>query len=290
MKLLPLAPVKLLQSSKFCLWGIAVGLSILHLGLSWRLSGDTDQLILNVIFWFGLLSLVWQKKDILYLESDVFSSFFGFILIALVLLKSISVFWFESYFIKLAPLFITLGLTLLASGIKGIKQYWRELMFVLILSIPEGLFIQLFEKTFNVTTLTAKFAVFILWYLGFQSSGQGVNVILPTGYVYVNDICTGISTALLLLKFSVLFIFMFPTDWLKKILVLLGAISIAFVTSGIRVALMAIFVSNQEAFNYWHGSQGNQIFTTTSILIFGLFCRFLLQLNEWASTDSVEEL
>lgn len=175
---------------------------------------------------------------------------------------------------KLAPLLVAFGLALLASGVKGLKQYWRELMFVLLLCVPEGLFLQIIEKSFNVTTLTAKFAVFVLWYLGVAVSGQGVNVILPKGYVYVNDACTGISTALLLLKFSVLFILMFPTDWLKKILVLVGAVFIAFITSGIRVALMAVFVSNQEVFDYWHGAQGNQVFTTTSILIFGLLCRF----------------
>jgi len=50
------------------------------------------------------------------------------------------------------------------------------------------------------------------------------------------------------------------------------AVFIAFVTSGILVALMAVVVSNQEAFKYWHGPQGNQIFATISILIYGLFC------------------
>ena len=285
MKVLPFDSVKLLQNQKFCLFGTAVGLSVLHLSLSWRLLGDTDQLILNVIFWGALLCVLWGKQDILNLESDTFSSFFGLLLIALVLLKSISLFWFEAYFLKVSPLLVALGLGLLASGVKGLKQYWRELLFVLLLCIPEGLFLQIVDKLFNVSVLTAKFAVFILWYLGFEASGQGINVVLPKGYVYVETACTGTSTALLLIKFSVLFILTFPTDWLKKILVLLGAVFIAFITSVIRVALMAVFVSNKEVFDYWHGSQGNQVFTTTSILIFGLLCRGLLQLHESASPD-----
>ena len=285
MKALPFDPVKLLQNPKFCLFGTAVGLSVLHLSLSWRLLGDTDQLILNVIFWGALLCVLWGKQDILNLESDTSSSFFGLLLIALVLLKSISLFWFEAYFLKVSPLLVALGLGLLASGVKGLKQYWRELLFVLLLCIPEGLFLQTVDKLFNVSMLTAKFAVFILWYLGFEASGQGINVVLPKGYVYVETACTGTSTALLLIKFSVLFILTFPTDWLKKILVLLGAVFIAFITSVIRVALMAVFVSNKEVFDYWHGPQGNQVFTTTSILIFGLLCRGLLQLHESASPD-----
>lgn len=290
MKVLPVAPIKLLQNPKFCLFGTAVGLSVLHLSLSWRMLSNVDQLILNVIFWGALLCVLWRKQDLLNLESDIFSSFFGLLLIGLVLIKSISLFWFEAYFLKLSPLLLALGLSLLASGIKGLKQYWRELLFVLLLCIPEGLFLQIFDKLFHVSVLTAKFAVFILWYLGFKVSGQGINIFLPNGRVFVETACTGISTLLLLLKFSVLFILMFPTERLKKILVLLGSVLIAFVTSVIRVALMAIFVSNKEIFDYWHGSQGNQVFTTTSILIFGLLCRFLLHLNESESEFATQDL
>ena len=178
-----------------------------------------------------------------------------------------------------------LGLGLLASGIKGLKQYWRELIIVLLLSLPESSFLQIIEELFNITTLTANFAVLLLWYLGFSVSRQGANIFLPNGAVSVAVFCTGISNALLLLKLSVLFILMFPTDWLKKIIVMIGAIFIAFVTSGIRVAVMAVVVSNQEAFKYWHGPQGNQIFATISILIYGLLCRVLLQPDEPASRD-----
>ena len=277
MKVISFAPVKLLQNSKFCLFAIAVGLSALHLSLTWRLSGGVDPLIVGVLFWGAILCLLWQKQDKINLESDVLSSFFGSLLIALVLVKSISLFWVESSFLRIAPMMAALGIGLLASGIKGLKQYWRELIIVLLLSLPESSFQQIIEEIFKVTTLTANFAVILLWYLGFSVSHQGANIFLPNGSVSVAPFCTGISNALLLLKLSVLFILMFPTNWSKKALVLLAAVSIAFVTSGIRVAVMAVVVSSQEAFNYWHGPQGNQIFATISILIYGLFCRQLLQ-------------
>lgn len=275
----------LLQNSKFCLFTTIVGLSALHLSLTWRLNGEIDPLIIGVLFWGAILCLLWRKQDKINLESDVVSSFFGTLLIALVLVKSISLFWVESSFIRIVPMMAALGLGLLASGVKGLKQYWRELIIVLLLSLPESSFLQIIEELFNITTLTANFAVLLLWYLGFSVSRQGANIILPNGSVSVAVFCTGISNALLLLKLSVLFILMFPTDWLKKILVLIGAIFIAFVTSGIRVALMAVVVSNQEVFKYWHGTQGNQIFATISILIYGLFCRVLLQPDEPASPD-----
>ena len=275
MKTLPFAPVKLLQNSKFYLFGLAVSLSVLHLSLIWRVFSDVDRVIVNALFWGAILCLLWRKQDNINLESGIFSSFFGLLLVALVLLKSISLFWFETYFLRIIPLIGILGLGLLASGIKGLKQYWRELIIVGILCLPEQALPEIIEEIFKVTTLTAKFAGFVLWYLGFEVSRQGANVILPKGAVLVFPICTGTSSAIILLKLSAVFMLMFPTGWSKKILLAVGAVLIAFVTGAIRVALMAVVVSNQELFHYWHGSQGNQIFSSIAILTFWVLCYFL---------------
>lgn len=285
MKAFSLTPASLLQNSKFCLFGIAIGLSMLHLLLTWRVVGNIDRLIISALFWGAILCLLWRKQDNINLESGIFSSFFGLLLMALVLVKSISLFWFESSFLKILPLIAALGLGLLASGTKGLKQYWRELLLVLLLCIPESFLVQIIDKLFNITTLTAQFAVFILWYLGFEVTRQGASVILPHDSVWVAPHCTGISTALLLLKLSVVLILMSPTDWSKKVLVSVSSVFMTFVVSGIRVALIASVVSNQEAFNYWHGAEGNQIFSTISILLFGLLCHFLLQPDKLLTPD-----
>ena len=285
MKAFPLAPVSLLQNSKFCFFGIAIGLSVLHLLLTWRVVGDIDRLIVSALFWGAALCLLWRKQDDVNLESGIFSSFFGLLLMTLVLVKSFSLFWFESSFLKILPLMAAIGLGLLASGIKGLKQYWRELSLVVLLCIPESLLVETINQIFNITTLTAQFAVFILWYLGFDVTRQGAHVILPHNSVWVAPHCTGISTALLLIKLSVVLILISPTDWSKKVLVSLSSVFMTFVVSGIRVALIATVVSNQEAFNYWHGAEGNQIFSTISILLFGLLCRFLLQADKLLAPD-----
>lgn len=98
MRVLFLSPLRLLQSSRFCLFGIVIGLTALHLLLTWRMADDIDRLIIDMLFWGGLLCFLWRKRNILNLESDIFSSFIGFLLIALVLLKSITLFGFESFF------------------------------------------------------------------------------------------------------------------------------------------------------------------------------------------------
>lgn len=288
MKALPFSPASFLQNSKFCLFGITVGLTVLHLLLAWRMIGDVDRLILDILFWGAILCLVWQKRDSLDLKSDIFSSFFGLLLIALVFFKSTSLFWFETSALKVLPLISSLGLGLLASGTKGLKQYRRELIIVLVLCLPESLLIEVINEAFNVTTLTTKAAVFVLWYIGTTVSRQGDYIILPYGSAFVGAGCTGIKTTLLLLKLSVVFVLMFPTDWSKKILLPIEAIFIAFAVSVIRVALMATTVSHQETFDYWHGPAGNQIFSTIAILIFGLLCRLFLPRDASQGQDSLE--
>lgn len=289
MKAFSLAPASLLQNSKFCFFGIAIGLCVLHLLLTWRVVGDVDRVIVCALFWGAVLCLLWRKQDDLNLESGIFSSFFGLLLMTLVLVKSFSLFWFESSFLKILPLMAAIGLGLLASGIKGLKQYWQELITVLLLCLPDGSsLVEILEELFKINVLTAKFAVFVLWYLGFQASGQGATVILPNGSVLVGTPCTGTSTALLLLKLTVIFILVFPINWSKKILVPIGAVFIAFINSGIRVALMAVVVSNHEAFNYWHGSEGNQIFSTISILLFGLLCHFAIEPDKLSTPASMK--
>jgi cyanoexosortase A len=259
---------------------MAVGLTALHLVLSWRVNSSIDRLIVSSLYWGAMFSLVWRKRDILNLESGVFSTFFGLFLVALVLIKSISLFWFESAFLRVFPLIAALGLGLLASGIQGLKQYWRELMVVLLLCLPEGLLVPLLENQFKITTLTAKFAEFVLWCMRFEVSRQGDYIILPQGATLVLTSCTGTIPAFLLLKLAVLFILMFSVARSKQILLLIGAVFIAFVTSGMRAALMAALVSNQEAFSYWHGGPGSQIFSTTAILCLGLLCCYVRQLDE----------
>jgi hypothetical protein len=53
---------------------------------------------------------------------------------------------------------------------------------------------------------------------------------------------------------------------------------------------MAVLVasSNQQAFEYWHGSEGNQIFSTISILVFGILCQFFLHENKLEHPENME--
>jgi len=82
----------------------------------------------------------------------------------------------------------------------------------------------------------------------------------------------------------------FTTTSFKKILVLLVAVLVGFIVNGVRVALMAVLValSQQDAFEYWHQGDGSLIFSMIGVLLFGLFCHFLLLQSASENQDTVD--
>lgn len=274
----------LLQSSKFWLLVIASGLMTIHLTLTWR-SENIDLLSTSLLFWVAVSSLIWKKHEVLKLESNFFSGCFGVFLVTWILLKS--AFFVSGYdpFLRLSPLISALGISLLASGVKGLKQYWQELTILCFLVIPPSLL----SLMIDLPALTAKFATYILWHLGFDVSRQGVNIILPTGAVEVYPGCSGVNVMLQLLGLTLLFLVMFPTDLTKKVVTPIVAVFLAFVVNGFRVALMAVLAhSDKAAFEYWHEGDGSVLFSMLAVLIFGLFCYFLLLRDESENQDFEE--
>jgi cyanoexosortase A len=177
-------------------------------------------------------------------------------------------------FIRATPFLSGISLALLASGTKGLKQYWQELLILAYTAIPPGL-IGVFV---DVPKLTAKFSAFILHYLGFEVVRKGIFLILEKGSVEVNHGCSGANVILQLLGMAVVFLLMFPTTVAQKIVVPLVAIISAFIVNAARVSLLAVLVSlsQPEAFKYWHEGSGSVIFSMIAVFIFGLFCWFAI--------------
>lgn len=257
----------------FWITGLAIGLIALHLTLTGK-ANDIELLSTSFVFWAAVASLIWEKRDKLSTESGVFSSFFGATLIVSVLLKSASVSGHD-LFLRLLPFIGALGLALLVSGAKGLKQYWQELLLLAFIIIPPGLILRFFD----VTLLTAKFSAFLLWCLGFDVSRQGLFITLPTGRVEVGFGCSGVNGMLQLLGLALLFLFMFPeTKPKQKIVLPVLAIIIAFIVNSVRVAILALLVahSHLQSFDYWHTGTGSQLFPLIGVGILGLFCWFFI--------------
>lgn len=283
MKANSLAELKL-HNTQFWLLAIAGGLIAIHLSLSWRSDPSMSQFSLSVLCWAAVLSLLWDKRHKLILESDIFSSLLGLSLIAFVLFRSAMMTSFDAVF-NLTPLIAGLGLAMLASGVKRIPQYWQELIIILALNAP----VYFLVNRINILSLyTAKAANFILAYLGVEVYRQGINIIFANGRaVEVASGCSGWESIFPLLKLSVIFLVMFPTSLVQKLLVPTFAVLIAFIVNAVRVAMMAILFAytSEENFNYWHTGSGSQIFFLTSTLLFALCCYFITQNQQ---TDNQE--
>ncbi|AFZ06354.1 exosortase [Oscillatoria nigro-viridis PCC 7112] len=264
--------LKHVQEPKYWLLGIACGLIALHLTLTSR-TNDTDLFGTMLLFWGVVAFLIWERHESLTFESGVFASFFGTSLIALILLKSSSISGYD-YFIRVVPFLSGISLALLASGTKGLKQYWQELLILGYTAIPPGL-IGVFV---DVALLTAKFSAFLLHYLGFEVVRKGVFLILEKGSVEVYHGCSGVNAMLQLLGLALVFLLMFPTTKGQKIILPFVAVITAFLVNAARVALLAVLVSlsQPEAFKYWHEGNGSVIFSMIAVFIFGLFCWFAI--------------
>lgn len=279
--------IRLIQNPSLWLLAIAGGLIAIDLSLSWRSAPDLSQLSMSLLCWGAVLSLLWEKRHTLSLESDVLSSGAGLLLIGFVLLRSLLMTSFDSVF-ELLPLISGIGLALVASGVKRLGQYRQELLIILALNIPIGLVINRIELLSNAT---AKFATMLLTYCGVEVYRQGINIFIPPrGAVEVAAGCSGWETIFPLLQLSVLFLVMFPTGLIAKICVPLMAVSIAFIVNGVRVAIMALLVaySTQETFEYWHLGTGSQIFFLIATLMFGCVCYVVSQNAHPARQDHRE--
>lgn len=284
MKATDLASIKRLKKPHFWLLAIAAGLVAINLTLTWR-AGDVAHLGMSILFWIAIASILWEKRQSLSFETNLFSRILGVLLMAGILLASTSL--ADENIIRVLPFISALGLGILASGFKGLKQYWQELTILFFLGVPSVL---LSTPMTDISPITARFSAFILWYSGFAVSRQGVYISLPKGTIEVYAGCSGIEAMTYLLGLAVIFVVMFPTNLNQKILVPIVGVTLGFVVNGFRVALMAVLVasSNPKAFEYWHEGDGSLIFGMISVLLFGFFCLLLLRQAEPKNQDTTD--
>jgi cyanoexosortase A len=285
MKINSLAEIKPLENTQFWLLAIAGSLTAVYVSLYMRLDGNLSQVTISLLGLGAVFSLLAEKRQTLKFESDIFSSLLGILLIAFALLRSNYVTTVDS-FVEFTPFVVFLGLALLASGIKGLRQYWLELLIIFAFNLP----VRYLAQRLDISIFTAKFSFAFLSYLGLPVVRQGVNIIMPTGAVEVYPGCSGMETISQLVKLAILFIIMFPTSNAKRIIVPIVAIAIAFFVNALRVALMAYLVakSSPEAFHYWHTGTGSEIFFLGCTILFGGFCYLITKQDD--DSDHQERL
>lgn len=260
-----------LEINQFLLLGITFGLIAIHLSITIR--QDIDIFLWSSLYLCSALFLIWRKRLNLNFASDIYSSLLGLFFITIVLYK---ISFSPSYlFLLFSPWVSALGLSLMASSFKRLKQYTQELILLFFLQVPQ----HFIKSALDITPLTAKFAAYILWYLGFPVSIQGFYIVLPHGSVDVYRGCSGLDSIITLLTLAILLLFLFPLKHIKKNIVIpIIFMLVGFVINGFRVALLAILTNSQkdQAFRYWHQGNGSFIFFMVAVGLSCLFYYFLL--------------
>lgn len=268
---------KLISKPEFLLMGVAGSLTAINLSLFWR-DKDSVSFALCFLFLATVYSQIKEKHYSLKLESGFLSSLLG--LLILILIFTNSTFQLNTgILLSFSPFISAFGLALIASGFKGLKQYWIELLTILFFSlrtwIPS-------INSIDISPITARFSAMLLWYTGFDVSRSGTTLNLPTGSVLVYHGCSGIVLILDTLSLAILFLFMFELTWKQKFFMPLVAAVLGFVVNSIRVCLMAILVAqgDQQGFKYWHDGDGSLLFSVIAAFIFCCFCWYLLSRNQ----------
>ncbi|MCF4967942.1 cyanoexosortase A [Nostoc sp. CMAA1605] len=275
-----------LKSVELWLLGIAGSLIGINLTLVAR-KDDPTNFYINALFLLVVYLSLKDKKHKLNLNSDFFSSLMGVFFIIVIFI--ISLLQINIGILSLLPPLISgIGLALLASGYRGLKQYYQELWLLSFLTIRYFLL----NFPIDISILTAKLSTAILWYTGFKVSRSGIVVNLPTGSIEVYSGCSGVDIIVDLLSLVVLFIFMFDIKLKQKIMLPIISTTLGFIVNGFRVALMAILVAqgDQQAFKYWHEGDGSLIFSMIASFFLCCFCWFLLSRNEQESKNNATSL
>ena len=269
-------------NERFWLYSSLVSLSILYLDLVWKMTGDMDRLTTDGLFCAAILWLLWRKRDRLNFQGSLVASCFGLCLITAILYKTLNLFWFESSLLSLVPFSAAIAIALIAAGFKGLYQYRRELFFAWFLFFPTGVIGYTIDRYVRITVLNAKVATYILYYFGFDVASQGNEVLLSLSGLgnfraVVDYPCAGVPMILLMLKLALLLIAFIPFDRVLQITIPLVSVAIGFILGVIRVCILTLMIPQPKNFDYWHGSNGSQIFSTLGIIIFATFCHCLMQ-------------
>ena len=272
------------------LLSILSGVAILHLNLIWKTTENIDLVATSSFYWGAIIWLLWCRRDrLLYRSKLSYNNIVGLFLLCFTLSKTLTLFSFESQLLSLFPLTISVALILIVSGFK-FGQYKRELFFAWFLFFPEGVIGQAIDGLVKITIINAKVATYLLYYVGFDvvSKGNQVMLSLPESGQFkaiVDYPCAGVPMMLLMLKFALLLICLAPLKQPEKILIPTFSVILGFLLGVIRVSILTLLISNPNKFDYWHGSQGTQIFSTLAITIFAGFCYWILERRQIVGTN-----
>lgn len=266
---------QLLKRPQYGLLGLLTCLVGVYLTIVWRI-GDISYFAMSILFLLAAATLIWENHSTFHYRQERIASLVGVGLIGWILWQSIVMTSEQQVQLRLFPLVSALSVALLASGFRGLLQYRRELAIMLFLGVP-GLLLNLIDPSL----LTARFAVMLLQFRGFEAVRQGTAITLPAGSTEVHSGFSGIESMSYLLGIAVICLTLYPIAHRKKVIALAVALLSGFAANGMRVAIMATLAApqDQEAFLYWYEGEGALICSVVATLVFAGFYWVLHQIE-----------
>jgi cyanoexosortase A len=267
---------------EFWLFTTWISLIAINVTLVARLADHIDEPAIQILTWAVAVVLVLRNRHKFKFETSPSAIAIGILLVAWVLIKSLLTRKINDILFILTPIASTIGIALIGSGWKGLKQYWQPVLLAATLGIPIPFLFAALEKIIPVNAYTAQFANSILWYGGAKVAQQDVIIASEYGSVLVGRGCAGLPPILMLLRITLMFVLVFPVTKLHILIMFVSAVAIAFIVNSFRVALLVIISKQAENFNYWHEGDGSQIFSVVAVSIF-------LWLSNWLTQDDDQE-
>ncbi len=276
---------QLIKRLDFWLLATWVSLIAINVTLVARLADSIDETAIQFLTWAVAILLVLRDRHKLKFDSSPSAIAVGGLLILWVLVKSLLTRRVYDVLFILTPFMATLGVALVASGWRGLKDYWQPLLLSATLGIPVTFLFSAIERFVPVNGFTAQFANAVLWYGGAQVRQEGITILSQFGTVEVARGCAGLPPILMLLRITLMFVLVFPTTRWQRWIMFPSAMAIAFVVNSVRVAVLVIIVAQEEAFKYWHAGDGSQIFSIISVSILLALCNWLTKDNDEDNDD-----
>lgn len=82
---------------------------------------------------------------------------------------------------------------------------------------------------------------------------------------------------LLMLRLALLISILIPLRRTIRFLLPFLSLGLGFIIGLIRVCILVLTLPKPARFDYWHGSEGSQIFSTIGIIVFSSFCYWIIQ-------------
>lgn len=224
-------------------------------------------------FFIPLVSLfiLWQRRDIIK-KAKISNDMRGlFIVIASLLIHTISTV-LNIYFVSgFSFIFVLYGLVLFSFG-KDVTSKMIFPIFFLLAMIPLPL-VLVGNLTVKLKLLAAQCATFILNRIGFPSILDGSTIRMPNSFTIVGAPCSGLRSLISLITLGLLFAYALKVSLIKKVLLLLSSIPIAIATNVMRITLLSVvndLYGEKAAMGFFHDFSGFLVFAIAFISLYGI--------------------